>query len=209
MMEPVLHNHFGFIDKYIGDAIMALFPRTPVDAVRAALEMLKTLRLFNEKRGGTPLGVSIGINTGSLMLGVVGGTDRLDTTVISDAVNLAARIESLTRAYGVSLLITEHTYAELPKGDEISGCIRKADRVVVKGKSKAVDVYEVFAADTAELCKHKRDSLVEFNAAYEAFHSGNIEEAKTAFQQLLTQCPDDKVVAHYVERCSKRMMETP
>jgi len=201
MMEPVLHNHFGFIDKYIGDAIMALFPRTPVDAVRAAVEMLKTLRHYNEKCSGVPIAVSIGINTGSLMLGVVGGTDRLDTTVISDAVNLAARIESLTRTYGVSLLITEHTYAELPAGDELAGCIRKVDRVVVKGKSKAVDVYEVFAADSPDLCRHKRATLADFHAAYEAFHGGELDSARTAFQQLLAQCPDDKVVAHYVERC--------
>lgn len=201
MMEPVLHNHFGFIDKYIGDAIMALFPRTPADAVRAAVEMLSTLKTYNEKLGGAPLGVSIGINTGNLMLGVVGGTDRLDTTVISDAVNLAARIESLTRTYGISLLITGHTYAELPKEDEISQCIRRADRVVVKGKSQAVDVYEVFAADMTEVRRHKRESLADFNAAYDAFHAGDLESARLAFQKLFTECPDDRVVAHYIERC--------
>ncbi len=145
--------------------------------------------------------MSIGINTGNLMLGVVGGTDRLDTTVISDAVNLAARIESLTRTYGISLLITEHTYAELPKEDEISQCIRRADRVVVKGKSKAVDVYEVFAADTTEVRRHKRESLADFNAAYDAFHAGDLESARLAFQKLFTECPDDRVVAHYIERC--------
>ena len=110
-MEPALFQSHGFIDKYIGDAIMAIFPTSADDALRAALAMLKRLRGFNatRRRSGAPaIRIGIGLNTGLAMAGAVGGLHRMETTVISDAVNLASRIESLTKTYGVPLLISEH-----------------------------------------------------------------------------------------------------
>jgi predicted ATPase/class 3 adenylate cyclase/tRNA A-37 threonylcarbamoyl transferase component Bud32 len=115
-MEPQITHQHGFIDKYIGDAIMALFPHTAEDAIRAALEMLRSLEQFNEariERGEIPIRIGIGLHTGLLMLGIVGGPNRMDGTVISDAVNLASRVESLTKHYGASLLITEATRQRL------------------------------------------------------------------------------------------------
>ncbi|HYX05016.1 MAG TPA: adenylate/guanylate cyclase domain-containing protein, partial [Reyranella sp.] len=100
-MGPVIRNHNGFIDKYIGDAIMALFTNAD-DAVRAGLAMLETLAAFNAERrpaGQPPIGIGIGINSGSLMLGTIGEKQRMEGTVISDAVNLAARVEDLTKTY--------------------------------------------------------------------------------------------------------------
>jgi class 3 adenylate cyclase len=100
-MGPVIRDHNGFIDKYIGDAIMALFKNAD-DALRAGLAMLDTLDQFNAGRraaGQQPIAIGIGINTGSLMLGTIGERHRMDGTVISDAVNLAARVESLTKDY--------------------------------------------------------------------------------------------------------------
>ena len=101
-MEPSIRAYHGFVDKFIGDAIMALFPTNAQDAVQAAVDMLQALFEYNQDRSKVhydPIRVGIGINTGALMLGTVGGQSRMDGTVISDAVNLASRIESMTGVY--------------------------------------------------------------------------------------------------------------
>ncbi len=115
-MEPAILENNGFIDKYIGDGIMALFARQADDAVKAGISILQRLDIYNQyrvKSGYIPIQIGIGINTGELMLGTVGGYHRMDSTVISDAVNLAARVESLTKNYGISLLITQQTFVRL------------------------------------------------------------------------------------------------
>ena len=142
-MGPVIRDHHGFIDKYIGDAIMALFANAD-DALRAGLAMLAALEDFNTERraaGLEPIEIGIGINTGSLMLGTIGEKHRMDGTVISDAVNLAARIESLTKDYAAPMLISEYTYRELSNPE--ANTIRSVDVVVVKGKTRPVALYSV------------------------------------------------------------------
>jgi two-component system sensor histidine kinase ChiS len=103
-VSPVIRNHNGFIDKYIGDAVMALFPQTADDAVQAAIEMQKQVSLYNSYRqenGYDPIAIGIGLHSGTLMLGTVGESQRMESTVIADAVNLASRLEGLTKVYGV------------------------------------------------------------------------------------------------------------
>lgn len=142
-MGPVIRDHHGFIDKYIGDAIMALFANAD-DALQAGLAMLAALDGFNAERRATglpPIEIGIGINTGSLMLGTIGEKHRMDGTVISDAVNLAARIESLTKDYAAPMLISEFTYRELSNPE--ASTIRPVDVVVVKGKTLPVAIYAV------------------------------------------------------------------
>jgi class 3 adenylate cyclase len=139
----VIRAHDGFIDKYIGDAIMALFDR-PDDAVRASLTMVETLARYNEQRreqGLEPIAIGIGLNTGSLMLGTIGEQHRMDGTVISDAVNLASRIESLTKTYKVGILISQFTCERLAEPGAYD--IRLVDTVTVKGKSQPVSIYQV------------------------------------------------------------------
>ncbi len=138
-MEPLIVENRGFIDKYIGDAIMALFSGGADDAVKAGIAMLHLLAEYNRHRlksGYIPIMIGIGINTGSLMLGTVGGHNRMDSTVISDAVNLASRIEGLTKNYGVSLLITHETFLRLTNPADYA--FRLIGRVKVKGKSDMV-----------------------------------------------------------------------
>lgn len=143
-MTPCVLNQNGFIDKYIGDAIMALFPLSANDALKAAIEMQKQIRLFNNKRlkkNLDPISIGIGIHTGNLMLGTIGSDDRMEGTVISDAVNLASRIEGLTKQYGASILISQDTVFKIPDLDEYN--FRILDRVRVKGKKDTVSVIEV------------------------------------------------------------------
>jgi class 3 adenylate cyclase len=209
-MEPAIIENNGFIDKYIGDAIMALFGGGADDAVQAGISMLKYLSDYNTTRGrpGRPkIKIGIGINTGSLMLGTVGGINRLDGTVISDAVNLASRIETLTKYYGVELLITQQTFLHLQNPGKYD--IRLIDRVQVKGKSEQVTVYEIFDADPPELREGKLTTKSEFEKAILLFHLNSFSEAQGLFQRCLTANPGDKVSQIYLERCEQERSDRP
>jgi len=141
---PVIRKNNGFIDKYLGDAIMALFPGSPEDAVRAALEMNKVLEDYNLSQKNTfsqKIQMGIGIHTGSLMLGTIGEFERMEGTVISDAVNLASRLEGLTKKYGAHILISKKSLDMISKDNSFNH--RFVETVQVKGKDEKVDVMEI------------------------------------------------------------------
>ncbi len=201
-MEPAIINNNGFIDKYIGDAIMALFGGSADEAVQAGLAMLNLLAEFNKNNqhlDDIPVQIGLGINTGSLMLGVVGGQSRMDSTVISDAVNLASRIEKLTREYQVSFLISHHTFSSLQNPGDYA--LRRIAKVRVKGKLEEVTVYEVCAADLPEVRKKKLATKELFAQALSLYERQYFQEAKRLFQKCLKQNADDKVAQVYLESC--------
>src|SRR4028119_1635496 len=205
-MEPLINKNNGFIDKYIGDAIMALFSGEADNAVKAGIAMLRGLVEFNQNRanfGYAPIQIGIGINTGTLMLGTVGGQNRMDGTVISDAVNLASRVESLTKNYGVSLLITQETYSRLENPSEYA--IRTLDTVKVKGKSELVTVYEVFDADGPEIKAGKLATLELFAEARAIYWEGNFAEAARLFWECWRQNQGDRAAKIYWERCQSAL----
>jgi len=205
-MEPVINENNGFIDKYIGDAIMALFSGEADNAVKAGIAMLQGLVEYNQNRanfGCAPIQIGIGINTGTLMLGTVGGQNRMDGTVISDAVNLASRVESLTKNYGASLLITQETYSRLENPSEYA--IRTLDTVKVKGKSEAVTVYEVFDADGLEIKEGKLATLELFAQALAIYSQGKFAEAARLFSECWRQNQGDRVAKIYWERCQSAL----
>ncbi|SKA38240.1 Adenylate cyclase, class 3 [Enhydrobacter aerosaccus] len=198
---PVIRHHNGFIDKYIGDAIMALFER-PDDAVAASLAMIDALDGFNERRrerGLAPIFIGIGLNTGPLMLGTIGERDRMDCTVISDAVNLASRVEQLTKNYNVSPLLSQDTYERL--SDRHAHAIRPIDIVIVKGKTRPVTIYELFdrAPPAEREAKDRtRDLLLSGVAALDA---GDKAAARRCFDQALALVPDDPAALHLLKKC--------
>ena len=202
-MEPAITENFGFIDKYIGDAIMALFNGSADDAVKAGISMLEQLNEYNNtcsRADRPPLQIGIGINTGCLMLGTVGGQNRMDSTAIGDAVNLASRVENLTKEYGVSMLITQNTFLQLTEDYDL----RFIDRVKVKGKSQMVTVFEVFAADPPQSREKKLETKTVFEQALVFYHIGRFIEATKLFSACLQQNPADKVAQIYMQRCLKR-----
>ncbi|MBM9577648.1 adenylate/guanylate cyclase domain-containing protein [Leptospira sp. 201903070] len=143
-MGPIIRKHGGFVDKYLGDGIMALFPDSPDDAVEAAKEMKSALEEHNQsrlERNYDPIRIGIGIHTGVLMLGTIGEEARMDGTVISDAVNLASRIEGLTKEYGVEILLSDESYQKIRNRKKYT--FQELGRVSVKGKENSVGVYEV------------------------------------------------------------------
>ncbi len=204
-MEPIINEYHGFIDKYIGDAIMALFAREVGDALQGAVVMLSKLKEYNlgrQKAGYFPIEIGIGINTGALILGMVGSQNRMEGTVISDAVNLASRIESLTKYYGTSLLISENSFSRLK--DPATFSIRPIDRVQVKGRNEAVGVFEVFNGDEAEVRDGKSASAPVFGEALDLYNRDQFGPSKTLFEECLQKCPSDSVAKIYLQRCENQ-----
>jgi class 3 adenylate cyclase len=203
-MEPIFGKHGGFIDKYIGDGIMALFATAPDHAVKAALDMLYTLVHYNQGRqraGYIPIRIGIGINTGSLMLGTIGGENRMDSTVISDAVNLASRIEDLTKMYGAPLLISEKTFFSLET--PLAYSVRVVGHVRVKGKSELITVFEVFDGDAPEVKEAKCTTLKLFEEAVDLYYRQEFREAHKLFLSCCNKNPHDQTAKIYLEHCQQ------
>ena len=130
---PAIETHDGFIDKYIGDAVMALFPDKPDNALLAAIDLCERIAAFNRSREGegySSIGVGVGINSGELILGTLGSTSRIDTTVIGSTVNMASRLESLTKEYGVPIILPEDVF--LAMDDSTRDKVRTKDLDLVK-----------------------------------------------------------------------------
>jgi class 3 adenylate cyclase len=201
LMGPLVREHYGYIDKYVGDSIMALFDRTPDDAVQTSVSMFKALREFNEERlrkGYEPIRIGVGVNTGMMMLGTLGEEDRMEGSVISDAVNLAARLEGLTKLYKTKLLISEATFKKLTL--EVFKP-RLIDKVAVKGKAASVLVYEVMDAEAPEIFEKKQTTLKLFERGFDLYQNQRFEEALPLFCRCLELVPEDTVATLYVERC--------
>ncbi|SLM29118.1 putative Adenylate cyclase [Desulfamplus magnetovallimortis] len=204
-MGPLVREHNGFIDKFIGDSIMALFGINADDAVSAAIGMLNKLKKYNEGRkraGYRTIEIGIGINTGTLILGTVGEADRMEGTVISDAVNTAARLEKLTKTYKTPLLISEYTFHSLQKSSDFA--IRFIDRVLVKGRNEPISIYEIFNADEPDIFEAKRSYNHLFETAMYHFHYQDMEQARTLLRALSEQCPEDAVIERYLTSPSNR-----
>ena len=200
-MEPVISAHGGIVDKYIGDAIMALFPTSADQGLLSAIAMLTQLDAYNkgrERANYPPVRIGIGLNTGIVMLGTIGGTQRMEGTVLSDAVNLASRLEETTKTYKTPLLISEHTLNALTHADHY--CIRFLDRIRVKGKTQAQSVYEVFDNDLADTRAGKLASRQQFEEGVTYYHLKAIDRAISLFRACLNLAPDDKPAQIYLQR---------
>ncbi len=205
-MEPVIAQHNGFIDKYSGDGIMALFDEQADHAVAAAISMLQTLQEYNverHNRGYPAVQIGIGINTGAVMLGTIGARSRMEGTVISDTVNLASRIEQLTKQYHAPLLISEHTHRALHHPAHYS--IRLLDRVQVQGKTECVAIYEIFDADPDKLRLAKMTTQARFEEAVGCYRQQHYQAALDLFRRCLRQAPADTPAQAYVNWCQQQL----
>ncbi|MDM8561389.1 response regulator [Candidatus Parabeggiatoa sp. HSG14] len=202
-VSPVIRKHNGFIDKYIGDAIMALFPEKVDDAVQASIEIHQQLIAFNKDRKKNlmqPISIGIGLHIGTLMLGTIGEKKRMEGTVISDAVNLASRLEGLTKMYGASLIMSEEILKELTNLEQYH--YRSLGKVRVKGKQEPVHIFEIIDSESDEEVKIKKIQLKSlFNQAVGFYYQKQFQQAFIQFQHIMTELPQDKATAFYLERC--------
>ncbi|MEM6954326.1 MAG: AAA family ATPase [Myxococcota bacterium] len=202
-MEPAIIDHGGFVDSYIGDAIMALFDGPSDDALRAGIAMqigLKRLNAARRKRGEAPVYTGIGVNTGGLMLGTIGGSTNLKCGVIGDSVNLASRVESLTKHYGCAMLVSGHTKRRLRHPNVFT--FRHIERIVPVGTSEPVTIYELLDADTSLRAEKKRASESTYAAAVDAYYERRFSVALQRFGAVLESDPEDAVTQRFVERCT-------
>ena len=199
-MEGAIRRHGGFVTNIAGDAIVALFGGGAQPALRAGVDSFRALDEYNiqrQERGDPPLRIGIGLSTGPVLLGVIGGVERLKAGLVGDVVNLAARVEGLTRNLG-SMLITGETRAALPDPD--AHALRYVDRVRVKGRSSQTELYEVLDVLPSEQRAGRLATRERFEAAIGAFQQGALDEAERSFSALFEETPDDQAVAWYLAR---------
>nr|CRH04771.1 Putative serine/threonine kinase with two-component sensor domain [Candidatus Magnetococcus massalia] len=200
----------GFIDSYSGDEIMALFTESPRQAVQAGVEMCRALEAFNHdaaERGQPELKMGIGINTGPVVLGTLGAQNRMQCTVLGDTVNLASRVEQLTKSYGAKFLIGEQTFERVRDSGQFS--TRLVDCVAVKGKSQAIKLYEVLDGESAQRRNAKEATKSQLDAAMQAYYARDFTQAYELFIDAKAQDPDDCVLSLFTQRTQRYLKEPP
>ncbi len=210
-MTEIIHQSFGTVDKYIGDLIMAFWGAPLNDnshathAIQAALNMqakLAQLRGMPSNNQWPEIIMGIGINSGKMNVGDMGSQFRRNYTVLGDAVNLASRIESLTKFYNVHILITENTQKDQP-----GFVFRKIDRVQVKGRAEGIDLYEVICRQDA-LTSEQAEELHEYHTALNYYQNRQFKEAHVLFENLTKRSPHIKIYGIYLTR-TQEFIETP
>jgi len=209
LVGPSIRENSGFIDKYIGDSIMALYPDSPDDALKSAFDILSLLNDFNKKSaasGYPPIGVGFGIHTGSLMLGILGERKRIDSTVMSDNVNLTSRLEGLTRKFGAAIIISAVTYQKLSRKEIY--VFRNLGVARVKGKGESVRIYEVLDGLNSSDRRERIKYLDEFEKGVAAYEGLDFEGACSVFSEILEACPSDAAALEfYINMCRRALKE--
>lgn len=200
---PAVREHGGIVDKYVGDAIMALFPGPADEAVRAGIAVQAGVAAVNaarRARGELPIAVGVGLHRGPVMLGTIGEAERMDGTVIADAVNAASRVEGLTKYYGAAIIVSETVQAALADPDAYA--MRFLGRVAVQGRRNGIGIYEVLDGERPEVRMRKLASAAAFASALEAFSAGEFDAAAPQFAALAAADPDDGAASYLAGRAA-------
>ncbi len=211
-MTQIVMNERGTLDKYIGDALMAIFgaplnvPDHPRRACQAALQMIEELRRLSPKwkeKGWPHISIGVGINTGEAIVGNMGANMRFDYTAIGDAVNLASRLEGLNKLYGTQIIISKSTLDGI---DPSQFLVRELDLVRVKGKEKPVSIFELIGPSG----DGQKEALVGlFTEAWNLYQGQEFYEAMEKFAGILKVFPEDKPSALFHERCLEYISQPP
>lgn len=214
IMVDIIFQYGGILDKYIGDAIMAVFGapfstgEDPDRAVKAAVDMLTALKEFNLNRiraGKAPIDIGVGMSTDVILSGNIGSMKRMDYTVIGDGVNLASRLEGANKYYGTKILISEMTF----RGLKDSYIYREVDRIKVKGKTKPVSVYEILGYHDQDSFPHLDDFIELFRRGHGCFLSRDWQNGKDIFSRALALNDSDRACRLYLERCEYFLKNPP
>ena len=210
LTNPIIEKNNGIIDKYIGDAIMALFPRQPDDALKSAIDIKKMLKTFNQSQleiNQPQFLTGVGLHYGTVEIGAVGDQKRLQATVIGDAVNLASRLEAATKLYAIEIIISDDVYSKLENPSDFK--LRMIDTVRVKGKDTPIVLYEVFDIDDPEVIQKKVAILSPFSEAMGCYKAGDFNKALELFKNCSEACPEDTVSPVYIKRCTTLLRIPP
>ncbi|MCO6487859.1 MAG: response regulator [Phaeodactylibacter sp.] len=207
-LGPFIRDNKGFINQYLGDAIMAIFPREPMDALRAAIHMQEALREYNryrQKKQRRTIRLGMGIHSGPLIMGIIGDHKRMDAATIADTVNTASRVESLTKFYKANILLTEESLQRIPQREGL--LIRYLGKVQVIGKQQALGLYECLNGDEPAEQQQKLEGLPQFEAAVKAYFRRDFPEAVRIFEALLQRYPNDGAARFFLEEAGRLARE--
>jgi class 3 adenylate cyclase len=200
-LGPIIRSHNGFINQYLGDSIMAIFPGEPVEALNAGIAMQQEIEALNREREteGLPLiQAGIGMHTGPLIMGITGDDYRLDAATISDTVNTSSRIESLTKHYKANLLLSGETLRYIPNTDRYA--FRQLGKVLLKGKNNQMDIIECLNGQAPDIQSRRESALPLFHDAIRHFQQQQFVLATQCFEKILASDPQDHTSVVFLER---------
>lgn len=202
-MGPPIQRNNGFVNQYMGDGIMAIFERSPEDALQACIEMFHALKAFNtEKHINHDIRVGMGMHTGSLVMGIIGDDNRKDAATISDTVNTASRIESVTKAFGAELLVSQDTFDQIGP-DKFN--FRALGHVMVHGKSLPIKIYQCLDHYSPEITALRMSTIDLFKKGVSLFFNRSYEASKEVFEKIIEIDPEDNVSRSFISRASNHM----
>lgn len=207
-MGPLIQQNDGFVNQYLGDGIMALFPKESGNALQAAIDMQKVISEYNERRaseGFVRISVGMGLHTGPLVMGIIGDSHRNDTAIIADTVNTASRMEGVTKFYGANIILSEDSLQTIANPQDYN--FRFLGKVQVKGKDRIIGVYECFDGDSDEMIELKLKTLKDFEMGMDHFFNRKFPMASAAFDKVLQDNSDDKVARYFMTRSAELTLE--
>ncbi len=203
-VSPIIQKHNGFVVKFLGDGMMAIFPYAVRDSLIAALEKLQAVHDFNterEKNGKAPINLGIGIHIGSMMIGMVGEAQRMQGDAFSDNVNLTSRLEGLNKVFGTNIIISGDAIQMLPRPNQFE--MRSLGLVIVKGRSTPLQLYDVYEADPTDQRALKHNTRELFNEGLVAYQQGDLNLAKAKFSDVIQRNQKDRAAQFYIDEISK------
>jgi len=207
---PPIRQNGGFIDRYSGDSVMAVFPGGADDALAAARDTMASLARFNrerERNGQAPIRIGIGMHLGRLRLGIVGELQRRQGDIFADAVNVASRIEGMTKTFGSSMIVSDAFLSGLSDARSMLPHRRALGRVNVKGRNEAVPLHEVFEFDAPDLVAHKESTRAAFEQAQLDFQAKLYAETIAALGPILRAHRGDAAARYLLAEATARLRE--
>ncbi|HEV8084571.1 MAG TPA: adenylate/guanylate cyclase domain-containing protein [Chitinophagaceae bacterium] len=205
-MGPAIRKHNGFINQYLGDAIMAIFPGNASDALYAAIDMQKQVDELNLVRAAndqSAIRIGVGMHTGPLIMGITGDADRMDATTISDTVNTASRLETLTKHYKAGIILSDACLKHMPEKENFD--LRYLGLVQLKGKHESLHIHECFSANSSEEINKKQKSLSTFNEGVNQYLNSAFDTAVKSFQAITEMHPEDQTAFFFLDTATKHL----
>ncbi|MAJ43215.1 MAG: hypothetical protein CMF96_00535 [Candidatus Marinimicrobia bacterium] len=204
-MEPIVKQHKGYVNKFEGDGFMALFDESVMDAVKCANQLLDKVYIHNYlKRNDVdykPIEIGIGINSGHVMKGIIGSNTRMEGTVISETVNLASRVEQLNKKFKSSILLSEFSWLKLNKKNQF--LIRKVSEENIRGKSRAIDIYELYNNNEDGLSNYNIQE--EFKEIIYNYNKFDFKNALKLLSEYINKYPNSLYAQEYLNRFNKQL----
>ncbi|MBD0831711.1 tetratricopeptide repeat protein [Aestuariibaculum sediminum] len=203
-MGPLIKKNKGFVNQYLGDGIMALFPENAACALQASIDMQKVIIEYNKRRiseGFQPISVGMGLHTGELVMGIIGDVYRNDTAIIADTVNTASRMEGVTKYYGAKIIISDSSLETIKNKSDFN--FRYLGKVKVKGKDISMAIYECFDGDTEKSIALKIKTLEKFEKGMTCFLNKEFPKAAAAFDSVISIHNDDLVAKYFLKKSAE------